>query len=93
MIDGTEVATPPLCACSAVVARFVGLRYEGCPHDAQGDECFGGLRIRACESASPTPRQLWGFLNNPDYQPVKKIRLSTTSRVQMVVAPELTRAG
>ena len=35
----------------------------------------------------------WRFLNDPDYQPVKKIRLSTTSRVQMVVAPELTPAG
>jgi uncharacterized protein (DUF1330 family) len=35
----------------------------------------------------------WRFLNDPDYQPVKEIRLSTTSRVQMVVAPELTPAG
>ncbi len=35
----------------------------------------------------------WGFLNDPDYQPVKEIRLSATSRVQMVVAPGLTPAG
>ena len=35
----------------------------------------------------------WGFLNDPDYQPVKEIRLSTTSRAQMVVAPEFTPAG
>jgi uncharacterized protein (DUF1330 family) len=35
----------------------------------------------------------WGFLNDPDYQPVKEIRLSTTSRIQMVVAPEVTRGG
>ena len=35
----------------------------------------------------------WGFLNDPDYQPVKEIRLSTTARGQMVVAPELTPAG
>ncbi len=34
----------------------------------------------------------WGFLNDPDYQPVKEIRLSTTSRGQMVVAPEFTPA-
>jgi uncharacterized protein (DUF1330 family) len=34
----------------------------------------------------------WGFLNDPDYQPVKEIRLSTTSRVQMVVEPGLTPA-
>jgi len=33
---------------------------------------------------------VWGFLNDPDYQPVKEIRLSTTSRGQMVVAPEFT---
>ncbi|MGP8160010.1 MAG: DUF1330 domain-containing protein [Candidatus Dormibacteria bacterium] len=35
----------------------------------------------------------WGFLNDPDYQPVREIRLSVTSRGQMVVAPELTPAG
>jgi uncharacterized protein (DUF1330 family) len=35
----------------------------------------------------------WGFLNDPDYQRVKKIRLSTTSRGQMVVAPEFRPAG
>ena len=35
----------------------------------------------------------WGFLNDPDYQPVKEIRLSTTSRGQMVVAPEFTPGG
>ncbi len=35
----------------------------------------------------------WGFLNDPDYQPVKEIRLSTTSRGQMVVAPEFTPAA
>jgi uncharacterized protein (DUF1330 family) len=36
---------------------------------------------------------VWGFLNDPDYQPVKEIRLSTTSRGQMVVAREFTPAG
>ncbi len=35
----------------------------------------------------------WGFLNDPEYQPVKEIRLSTTSRRQMVVAPEFTPPG
>jgi uncharacterized protein (DUF1330 family) len=34
----------------------------------------------------------WGFLNDPDYQPVKEIRLSTTSRVQMAVVPGFTPA-
>jgi len=33
---------------------------------------------------------VWGFLNDPEYQPVKEIRLSTTSRGQKVVAPEFT---
>ncbi len=28
-----------------------------------------------------------GFLNDPGYQPVKEVRLSATSRTQMVVAP------
>ena len=36
---------------------------------------------------------VWGFLNDPEYQPVKEIRLSTTSRRQMVVAPEFTPPG
>jgi uncharacterized protein (DUF1330 family) len=35
----------------------------------------------------------WGFLNDPGYQPVKEIRLSATSRTQMVIAPEFTPAG
>jgi len=35
----------------------------------------------------------WGFLNDPGYQPVKEIRLSTTSRAQMVIAPEFTAGG
>ncbi len=35
----------------------------------------------------------WGFLNDPDYQPVKEIRLSTTTRGQMVVAPGFAPAG
>ena len=36
---------------------------------------------------------VWAFLNDPEYQPVKKIRLGTTSRGQAVVAPEFTPAG
>jgi hypothetical protein len=34
----------------------------------------------------------WGLLNDPDYRPVKELRLSITSRGQMVVAPEFTPA-
>jgi uncharacterized protein (DUF1330 family) len=36
---------------------------------------------------------VWGFLNDPDYQPVKEIRYRTTTRGQMVVAPEFTPGG
>ena len=35
----------------------------------------------------------WGFLNDPDYQPVKEIRFSTTARGQMVLAPEFRPTG
>ena len=31
----------------------------------------------------------WGFLHDPEYQPLKAIRLSVTSRGQMVVSPGL----
>ena len=36
---------------------------------------------------------VWGFLNDPGYQPVKEIRFSVTSRGQMVVAPEFIPVG
>jgi uncharacterized protein (DUF1330 family) len=36
---------------------------------------------------------VWAFLNDPDYQPVKEIRFSITSRGHAVVAPEFTPAG
>jgi uncharacterized protein (DUF1330 family) len=61
-----------------------------------------GAEVQAAEGEPPNSmfvirfadtEAAWGFLNDPDYQPVKEIRLSTTSRVQMVVAPELMPAG
>jgi len=36
---------------------------------------------------------VWGFLNDPDYQSIKEIRYSATSRGQMVVASEYTAPG
>jgi uncharacterized protein (DUF1330 family) len=36
---------------------------------------------------------VWAFLNDPDYQPVKEIRFSVTSRGQAVVAPQLVPAS
>jgi uncharacterized protein (DUF1330 family) len=55
---------------------------------AEGDPPNSTVVIRFADAAAA-----WGFLNDPDYQPVKQIRLSTTSRGQMVVAPEFTPAG
>jgi len=55
---------------------------------AEGDPPNSTVVIRFVDTNAA-----WGFLNDPDYQPVKEIRLSTTSRVQMVVAPEVTPGG
>ena len=41
----------------------------------------------------PDTAAAWGFLNDPDYQPIKDIRFSVTSRGQMAVAPEFKPAG
>ena len=55
---------------------------------AEGDPPNSTVVIRFADVEA-----VWGFLNDPDYQPVKEIRLRTTSRVQMVVAPEFKPAG
>jgi uncharacterized protein (DUF1330 family) len=52
---------------------------------AQGEPPNSTVVIRFADAEA-----VWRFLNDPDYQPVKEIRLSTTSRGQMVVAPEFT---
>jgi len=41
----------------------------------------------------PDTAAAWGFLNDPEYRPVKEIRFGVTSRGQAVVAPEFTPAG
>jgi len=41
----------------------------------------------------PDTEAVWGFLNDPGYQPVKEIRHRVTTRGQIVVAPEFTPAG
>lgn len=41
----------------------------------------------------PDAEAAWGFLNDPDYQPVKEMRLSITSRGQAVIVPEFAPAG
>ena len=69
-------------------------------HGAQ--TLVGGLGAEPAEGEPPNHTVVirfadadaaWGFLNDPDYQPVKEIRLSVASRGQMVIAPELTPAG
>ena len=55
---------------------------------AEGDPPNSTVVIRFADAEAA-----WGFLNDPDYQPVKEIRYSTASRGQMVVAPEFTPAG
>ena len=49
---------------------------------AQGDPPNSAVVIRFADVEAA-----WGFLNDPDYQPVKAIRLGATSRGQAVVAP------
>jgi len=41
----------------------------------------------------PDAGAAWGFLDDPDYQPVKELRYSITSRGQAVIVPELTPTG
>jgi uncharacterized protein (DUF1330 family) len=41
----------------------------------------------------PDAGAAWGFLNDPDYQPVKELRYRITSRGQAVVVPEFTPVG
>jgi uncharacterized protein (DUF1330 family) len=55
---------------------------------AEGEPPNSTVVIRFADTAA-----VWVFLNDPEYQPVKKIRLGTTSRGQAVVAPEFTPAG
>ena len=55
---------------------------------AEGEPPNSTVVIRFADAAAA-----WGFLNDPDYRPVKEIRFSITSRGQAVVAPEFTPPG
>jgi len=50
---------------------------------AEGDPPNSTVVIRFA-----TTEAAWGFLDDPDYQPLREIRMNTTSRNQMVIAPE-----
>ena len=41
----------------------------------------------------PDAEAVWSFLNDPDYLPMRDLRLSITSQGQAVVATEFTPAG
>jgi uncharacterized protein (DUF1330 family) len=49
---------------------------------AEGDPPNSAIVIRFADTDT-----VWALLNDPDYQRVKELRLSATSRGQMVVAP------
>ncbi len=55
---------------------------------AEGDPPNSAIVIRFADTDT-----VWALLNDPDYQRVKEIRLSATSRGQMVVAPEFAPRG
>jgi uncharacterized protein (DUF1330 family) len=55
---------------------------------AEGDPPNSTVVVRFADTDA-----VWGFLNDPDYQSVKEIRLGATSRGQMVVASEITAPG
>jgi len=55
---------------------------------AEGEPPNSTVAIRFADTAAA-----WGFLNDADYEPVKEIRFSVTSRGQAVVAPQLVPAS
>ena len=67
-----------------------------------GEVLVGGFEAEAAEGEPPNSTVVirfpdaaaaWGFLDDPDYQPVRELRFGITSRGQAVVAPELVPAG
>ena len=55
---------------------------------AEGEPPNSTVVIRFADTAAA-----WGFLNDPDYRPVKELRFRLTSRGQAVVAPEFAPVG
>jgi uncharacterized protein (DUF1330 family) len=67
-------------------AEYLVAGFDAEPAEGEPPNSTVVIRFADAEAA-------WGFLNDPEYQPVKEIRLSTTSRGQMVVAPEFRPTG
>jgi uncharacterized protein (DUF1330 family) len=66
-----------------------------------GEVLVGGFEAEAAEGEPPNSTVVirfpdaaaaWGFLDDPDYQPVRELRFGITSRGQAVVARELVSA-
>jgi uncharacterized protein (DUF1330 family) len=64
-----------------------------------GEVVVGGFEAAVAEGEPPNSTVVlrfadagaaWGFLNDPEYQPVRELRFSITSRGQAVVVPEFT---
>jgi uncharacterized protein (DUF1330 family) len=55
---------------------------------AEGDPPNGTVVLRFADAEAA-----WGLLNDPDYQPVRDIRFSISSRGQAVVAPGFEAAA
>jgi uncharacterized protein (DUF1330 family) len=68
------------CGAEVLVAGFDAKPAEGEPPNST-------VVIRFADTAAA-----WDFLNDPDYEPVKDIRFSVTSRGEMVVASEFKPA-
>ncbi len=54
----------------------------------QGDPAKGVVVVRF-----PSEQALEGFLRDPDYQPIFKVRLSLTKNAHAVMAPEFRMPG
>lgn len=55
---------------------------------AEGEPPNSTVVLRFADAATA-----WRLLDDPEYQPVKELRFSITSRGQMVIAPEFKPAG
>ena len=54
----------------------------------QGDPATGVVVLRF-----PSEQAVQDFVNDPDYQPIKKIRLGLTTNANAVMAPEFRMPG
>lgn len=93
----TQTVTDPQEYAQAYVAKVVPLltkygvevivaELEAKP--LQGDPAKGVVVLRF-----PSEQAIRNFLDDPDYQPIKKIRMSLTTNANAVMAPEFRMPG